>query len=101
MLLRHQLTLLQRQVSVRPRTTWADRALVALLLEVVPKRRRAQMRLLVTPETVLRRQRDIVRRRWAAKSSSPGVVEADAGHARDRPRGAGGLAGVDPLAVSA
>jgi putative transposase len=65
LLLRHQLTVLQRQANTRPRLTWADRALIALLLEVIPKPRRATLRLLVTPETVLR---DIVGRRWANKS---------------------------------
>lgn len=46
----------------------ADRALIALLHEIVPKRHRAGLRLIVTPETVLRRHRDIFARRWAAKS---------------------------------
>jgi putative transposase len=68
LLLRHQLTVLQRQVATRPRPTCADRALIALLLEVIPKSRRAHLRLLVTPEMVLRWHRDIVRRRWAHKS---------------------------------
>jgi putative transposase len=68
LLLRHQLTVLQRQVDARPKMGWADRALIALLLEVIPKQRRAALRLIVTPQTVLRWQRDIVWRRWAAKS---------------------------------
>ena len=68
LLLRHQLTVLQRQVPARPKTTWADRALLAALVEVIPRRRRAGLRLMITPETVLRWRRDIVRRRWARKS---------------------------------
>jgi len=36
---------------------WADRA----LLGVIPKARRQGLRLLVTPETILRWRRDIVR----------------------------------------
>jgi putative transposase len=68
LLLRHQLAMLQRQVSARPKTTWSDRAFIALLLDVIPKRRRAGLRLIVTPETILRWQRDIVRHRWADKS---------------------------------
>jgi len=68
LLLRHQLAVLQRQVNARPKTTWADRAFIALLLDVIPKRRRAGLRLIVTPETILRWHRDIVRRRWADKS---------------------------------
>src|SRR5665213_1375241 len=48
--------------------SWADRALIALLLNVIPKRHRAGLRLIVTPQTVLRWHRDSVARRWAAKS---------------------------------
>ncbi len=69
LLLRHQLVVLQRQVEARPTLTWADRAVIAALLEVIPRARRAGLRLIVTPETVLRWHRDIVRRRWAAKSA--------------------------------
>jgi len=68
LLLRHQLTVLQRQAAARPKTTWADRALIALLLEIIPKHRGRRLHLIVTPETVLRWHRDIVARRWAAKS---------------------------------
>jgi putative transposase len=68
LLLRHQVTVLQRQVDSRPKLTWADRALIAVLLDVVPRSRRAGLRLIVTPDTVLRWHRDIVRRRWAQKS---------------------------------
>ena len=69
LLLRHQLTVLQRHaVPARPKMTWADRALLAALLGVIPRSRRAGLRMIVTPETVLRWHRDIVRRRWAAKS---------------------------------
>jgi len=35
---------------------------------VIPKARLRGLRLLVTPDTILRWHRDIVRRRWAAKS---------------------------------
>jgi putative transposase len=68
LVLRHQLAVLQRQQAHRPRLTWADRALIASLIGVIPKVRRAGLRLLVTPETVLRWHRDLLRRRWAAKS---------------------------------
>jgi putative transposase len=67
-LLRHQLAVLQRQQALRPRLTWADRALIAALAGVIPKARRAGLRLLVTPDTVLRWHRDLLRRRWAATS---------------------------------
>ena len=40
LLLRHQLTVLQREVGARPKTNWADRALIAALREVIPRSRR-------------------------------------------------------------
>jgi hypothetical protein len=36
---------------------------------VIPKARRRGLRLLVTPDTILRWHRNILRRRWAAQSS--------------------------------
>jgi putative transposase len=68
LLLRHQLAVLQRRQPRRPDLDWADQALLATLLAVIPKARRQALRLLVTPDTVLRWHRDIVRRRWAARS---------------------------------
>ena len=68
LILRHQLTVLQRRQPRRPKLNWADRALLAALLSVIPNARRHGLRLLVTPETILRWHRDIVRRRWAAQS---------------------------------
>ena len=47
---------------------WADRALLATLPAVIPKARHHGLRLLVTPDTILRWHRGIVRRRWAARS---------------------------------
>jgi putative transposase len=77
LILRHQLAVLQRRQPRRPNVNWADRALLATLLGVIPKARRQGLRLLVTPDTILRWHRDLVRRRWAAQV-----------HARqDRPAG--------------
>jgi hypothetical protein len=67
LILRHQLTVRPRQPH-RPNPDRADRALLATLLAVIPTARRQALRLLVTPDTVLRWQRDIIRRRWAASS---------------------------------
>jgi putative transposase len=64
LILRHQLAVLQQRQPRRPHLNWADRA----LLSVIPKARRQGLRLLVTPDTILRWHRDIVRRRWAATS---------------------------------
>src|SRR5213592_1281445 len=68
LILRHQLAVLQRGHPWRPKLNWADRALLTTLLSVIPKARRQRLRLLVTPDTILRWHRDIVRRRWAARS---------------------------------
>src|SRR5438876_8439303 len=68
LILRHQLAVLQRRQPRRPDLDWADRALLATLLALMPKPRRQALRLLVTPDTVLRWHRDIIRRRWAARS---------------------------------
>ena len=68
LLLRHQLTVLRRHQACRPKLTWADRALLATLLGVIPKARRQRLRLLITPETIVRWRRDILQRRWAARS---------------------------------
>jgi putative transposase len=69
LMLRHKLAVAQRQ---RPREharlTWPDRAWLALLAGTLPVERLAGMRLIVTPGTILRWHRDIVRRRWARVS---------------------------------
>ena len=67
LILRHQLAVLQRQPG-RVELNWADRALLAALVGVIPRSRRQGLRLLVTPDTMLRWHRDIVRRRWAVRS---------------------------------
>jgi transposase len=68
LILRHQLVVLQRRQPRRPKLNWADRALLVTLLSVIPKVRRHGLWLLVAPETLLRWHRDIVSRRWAARS---------------------------------
>jgi hypothetical protein len=68
LILRHQLAVLQRRQPRRPNVNWADRALLAALFGVIPNARRQGLRLLVTPDTILRWHRDIVRGRWAARS---------------------------------
>ncbi len=68
LILRHQLVVLQRRQPRHPKLNWADRVLLATLLGVIPKARRQGLRLLVTPDTILRWHRAIVRRRWAARS---------------------------------
>jgi transposase len=69
LLLRHQIAVLQRQSTARPQLSWADRALFAALLSVIPRAVHGKLRLIVTPGTILGWHRDLVRRRWAAKSA--------------------------------
>jgi hypothetical protein len=59
----------QRRQPRRPKLNWADPALLAALLSVIPKARRQGLRLLVAPETIVRWHRDVVRRRWGARST--------------------------------
>jgi putative transposase len=59
--LRHQLTLLQRQVD-RPRLTDPERAFLAALLHRLPRARLRELQLIVSPDTILRWHRDLIRR---------------------------------------
>src|SRR5690349_17707098 len=69
LVLRHQLAVAQRErPRAHSRLTWPDRAWLALLAETVPAERLTAMRLIVTPGTIVRWHRDIVRRRWARLS---------------------------------
>jgi putative transposase len=74
LLLQHQPTVLQRHLGERsrPRISWADRALIALLLGLIPRARHARVRLIVAPGTILRWRRDLLRRRWVRKSKPKG-----------------------------
>lgn len=56
LVLRHQVAVLGRQVS-RPQVSWAERALVAALVRRLPASSRVRM--LVTPDTVLRWHRRV------------------------------------------
>ena len=69
LVLRHQLAVLRRQVT-RPRFTWSDRALVALLAGLVPRELWGSF--LVTPQTVLGWHRSLVRRRCTFPHRRPG-----------------------------
>src|SRR5216683_4233566 len=71
LMLRHQLAVAGRErPGARARLTWPDRALLALLAGTLPIDRLAAMRLIVTPGTILRWHRDIVRRWWSRQGRS-------------------------------
>jgi putative transposase len=72
--LRHQLVVLSRQ-QPRPSLRPADRALLAALARLLPPRRRHG--LVVTPQTLLRWHRELVRRKWAQPRRSPGRPPVD------------------------
>ena len=62
--LRHQLTVLQRQLGgQRPQLRPEDRAVVAALLTPLARATLRRLRLLVSPDTVLRWHRDVAKRR--------------------------------------
>jgi hypothetical protein len=72
LMLRHQLAVaLRERPGAHSCLTWPDRAWVALLAGALPAGRLAGLRLIVTPATILRWHRDIVRRR--GRSGRPPV----------------------------
>ena len=66
-MLRHQLKVLRRQVR-RPRFRPFDRVFLAAAAHVLPRDRWASF--LLTPQTLLRWHRELVRRKWTCRTAS-------------------------------
>ena len=82
LMLRHQLAVaLRERPRVQARLTWPDRAWLALLAGTLPADRLAAMRLIVTPATILRWHRGIVRHRWV---STVTLLSRGVGHVIDQ-----------------
>ncbi len=88
--LRHQLAVLHRQVA-RPRYAPTDRLVLATLARLLPRERWSAF--LVTPATLLRWHRELVRRRWTyareprvQRGLDPALVELILRLARENPR---------------
>jgi transposase InsO family protein len=71
LILRHQVAVLQRQLKT-PRLSWADRAILAALARLVPTGRLRQLRLIVSPRTLLRWHADLVKSCWTYPRHAPG-----------------------------